>query len=79
MGIAYRLLSSVLAFVVQVFFPIVSIEPRIDLESTAAFMVERNRWIESAKEKSMDNSSLSFNDNDIGGTNSNTDNTPIVA
>ncbi len=78
MGIAYRLLSSVAAFVVHALFPFISIEPRLDLESTAAFIKERNEWIETAKEKGLGYSSLGFNDSDIGETNSNTDNAPIV-
>jgi hypothetical protein len=79
MGIAYRLLSSVLAFVVHAVFPFISIEHRLDLESTAAFIKERNEWIETAKEKSIGYSSPSVNDNKTGEATSNTDNTPIVA
>ena len=50
MGIAYRLLSSVVAFAVHAILPFIPIEPRLDLESTAAYLVERNRWIETAKD-----------------------------
>ena len=50
MGIAYRLLSSVVAFVVHAILPFISIESRHDLEATAAFLQERNHWIESARE-----------------------------
>ncbi len=49
MGIAYRLLTSVVAFAVHAILPFIPIEPRLDLESTAAYLVERNRWIETAK------------------------------
>lgn len=45
MGVACRLLNSVAAFVVHALFPFVSISPRLDLESTAAFIRERNDWI----------------------------------
>lgn len=49
MGIAYRLLTSVVAFAVHAILPFIPIEPRLDLESTAAYLTERNRWIETAK------------------------------
>lgn len=48
MGIAYRLLASVVAFVLHAILPFITIEPRIDLEATAAFLAERNRFIETA-------------------------------
>lgn len=48
MGIACRLLYSVAAFVVHALFPFVSISRRLDLECTAAFIQERNDWIENA-------------------------------
>lgn len=47
MGIACRLLNSVAAFVVHALFPFVPVSPELDLESTAAFIRERNDWIES--------------------------------
>ena len=53
MGIACRLLHSAFAFVVHALFPFVSIEPRLDLECTAAFINERNDWIEKANGKSL--------------------------
>ena len=49
MGIAGRLLMSVAAFAVHAILPFISIGPRLDLDATAAFLAERNRWIESAK------------------------------
>jgi hypothetical protein len=52
MGIAYRLLMSVMAFAVHAILPFISIEPRFDLESTAAYLAGRNRWIETAKNTS---------------------------
>ena len=51
MGIAYRLLSSVAAFTLHAMFPFIDIERRLDLEATAAFIEERNRWIESTNER----------------------------
>lgn len=48
MGIACRLLKSVVVFGVHAVFPFISISRELDLESTAAFLAERNRWIESA-------------------------------
>lgn len=51
MGIAYRLLASVIAFAVHAMLPFISIERTHDLEATAAFLEERNHWIESAKHR----------------------------
>lgn len=48
MGIAFRLLSSVVAFALHAILPFLPIAPRLDLEATAAYLKERNRWIESA-------------------------------
>lgn len=50
MGIACRLLISVLAFAMHAVLPFIGIEPRLDLEATSAFLEERNEWIGSAKE-----------------------------
>ncbi len=49
MRIAGRLLATVVAFAVHAVLPFIHIEPRLDLESTTAFLLERNRWIESRK------------------------------
>ena len=49
MGIAYRLLRSVIAFTLHAVFPFLNIKTEVDLESTAAFIEERNSWIESKK------------------------------
>jgi hypothetical protein len=49
MGIASRLLVSAIAFVVHAMLPFVHINPQHDLEATAAFLTEQNRWIETAK------------------------------
>lgn len=46
MGIAARLLVSVLAFVLHAMLPFISIERRLDLEATCAFLLERNHFIE---------------------------------
>jgi hypothetical protein len=48
MGIAFRLLTSVLAFALHATLPFLRIAPRLDLEATAAYLTERNRWIETA-------------------------------
>ena len=48
MGIALRLLSSVVAFALHAILPFLHIAPRFDLEATAAYLAERNRWIANA-------------------------------
>ena len=48
MGIAFRLLASVVAFALHAILPFLPIAPRFDLEATAAYLKERNRWIETA-------------------------------
>ena len=58
MGIACRLLKSVVVFGVHALFPFVSIPRVLDLESTAAFLLERNRWIESAAENRVPEANL---------------------
>ena len=49
MSIAYCLFTSAALFAVHALLPFIPIEPRYDLESTAAYLVERNQWIEAAK------------------------------
>lgn len=46
MGIAWRLLTSVVAFAAHALLPFLGIAPRRDLEATAAFLLERNSFIE---------------------------------
>jgi len=48
MGIAGRLLMSAAAFGLHAMLPWISIPRELDLEASAAFLLERNRWIESA-------------------------------
>ena len=48
MGIAWRLFSSVAAFTIHAMLPFITIERRLDLEATAAYLAERNRFIEAA-------------------------------
>jgi hypothetical protein len=48
MGVAARLLTSVLAFAIHALLPFVPIEPKNDLEATAAFLQQRNDWIGAA-------------------------------
>lgn len=45
-GIAWRLLSSVIAFALHSVLPFISIQPRLDLEAMSAFLIERNHFIE---------------------------------
>ena len=54
MGIAWRLLRSVLAFTVHALMPWITIERQFDLEATSAFLLERNEFIESAAGKTTD-------------------------
>jgi hypothetical protein len=49
MGIALRLFASMLAFAVHAILPFIPIDRQLDLESTVAFLTERNAWIEAAK------------------------------
>ncbi len=53
MGIAWRLLTTVVAFALHAMLPFISIEPRLDLEATAAFLAERNLFIETAAAKGL--------------------------
>ena len=47
MGIALRLMISVIAFALHAIFPFIDIAKRHDLEATMAYLNERNEWIES--------------------------------
>ena len=49
MGIAGRLLISVMAFAIHAILPFIEIKQRHDLEATMAYLNERNEWIESQK------------------------------
>lgn len=49
MGIALRLFSTVTAFTLHAIFPFIDIKRRLDLEETANFIQERNKWIENIK------------------------------
>lgn len=46
-GIASRLSTSVVAFAAHAILPFIPIEPRLNLESTASYLTERNQWIDS--------------------------------
>ncbi len=48
MGIAWRLLCSVVEFALHALLPCITIQRRFDLEATSAFLLERNRFIETA-------------------------------
>jgi len=47
-GIAWRLLQSVVAFTLHALLPFISIDRSFDLEATSAFLLERNHFIETA-------------------------------
>jgi len=47
-GIAGRLLTTVVAFTLHALFPFITIQRQFDLEATSAFLLERNRFIEAA-------------------------------
>jgi hypothetical protein len=49
MRVACRLSASVLAFALHAMFPSIPIARRRDLEATAAYLAERNRWLEAGK------------------------------
>ena len=48
-GIAARLFSSVIAFVLHGIFPFIDISKELDLEATTQFLSEQNDWIEGMK------------------------------
>ena len=48
MGIAWRLLRCVLAFAIHALMPWITIEKKLDLEATSAYLLERNDFIETA-------------------------------
>jgi hypothetical protein len=74
MGIAWRLLASVTAFMLHAVLPFITIEPRLDLEATARFLAERNYFIETAAASAHQHSNQ-----DISGSNVSGDNTPVPA
>ena len=45
-GIAGRRLASVLAFLLHAGLPFMTIQPRLDLEATSTYLLERNHFIE---------------------------------
>ena len=47
-GIAWRLLRSVIAFTIHALLPFITIDRQFDLEATSAFLLERNHFIETA-------------------------------
>ena len=49
LGIAMRLLNTVIAFALHAIFPFIDISRELDLEATTDFLNEQNDWIESAK------------------------------
>ena len=53
-GIAWRLLRSVLAFSLHALLPFITIDRQFDLEATSAFLLERNDFIEAAAARGHD-------------------------
>jgi hypothetical protein len=51
MSIACRLFTTTVAFAVHALVPFIGIKPRLDLESTAAYLAEQNRWIEGSRSR----------------------------
>ena len=54
LGIAWRLLNSVVAFALHALLPFITIKRRFDLEATSAFLLERNHFIEAAAASARD-------------------------
>ncbi len=50
MGIAWRLLRSVVAFAIHALIPWITIEKDLDLEATSAYLMDRNGFIETASQ-----------------------------
>jgi hypothetical protein len=48
-GIASRLFTCVIAFALHAILPCIPSAPQFDLESSTAYLVARNQWIEFAK------------------------------
>lgn len=67
MGIACRLSCVVIAFSVHAVFPFIGISRSLDLEATAGFILERNKWIESAKLENQPESISSHPEFEVGG------------
>jgi hypothetical protein len=53
LGIAGRLMTSVIAFTLHALLPFIPIAPRHDLEATTAFLLERNEWIETSHQTAL--------------------------
>jgi hypothetical protein len=49
MGIAIRLMHSVIAFALHGLFPFIGIRKELDLEATTRFLQQQNNWIENQK------------------------------
>ena len=59
MGVAWRLMNSIAAFIVHAIFPFIRIARKHDFEATIAFMNERNEWIAyTRKNKNFDSQSM---------------------
>lgn len=51
LGIAIRLLFSVMAFSLHAVFPFIGIRRSLDLEAMTEYMQKQNRWIENVKSR----------------------------
>ena len=60
-GIAWRLLSSVIAFAVHAIFPFIDIDKTLDLEAMVDYLQERNNWIESTEMSVVDTENKTIN------------------
>jgi len=49
-GIAIRLFNTVVAFALHGIFPFIDIRKELDLEATARFINNQNKWIEGQKQ-----------------------------
>ena len=50
MGIAWRLLRSVVAFAIHALLPWITIEKELDLEATSRYLMDQNGFIETASQ-----------------------------
>lgn len=48
-GVAWRLMNSVIAFTLHAFLPFIHIDRKLDFESMMVFINERNEWLENIK------------------------------
>ena len=54
LGIAWRLLHTVIIFSLHGIFPFIAIPAELDLEATVEFLKERNDWLEDNERRQVD-------------------------